>query len=121
MRPPRVIITNKLGSYAAAKREIMPGVEHRQHKGLSNRAENSHQPTRRRERIMKHYPRGTLRDFFQPMARSTISFFAHQNISSQSSLPAHHGFPGLGGRCVRHRRRVKQSCNRAPRVLISFS
>src|SRR6202008_2950984 len=33
----------------------MPGVEHRQHKGLNNRAENSHQPTRRRERIMKPY------------------------------------------------------------------
>jgi len=31
----------------------MPGVEHRQHKGLNNRAEKSHQPTRRRERIMK--------------------------------------------------------------------
>jgi transposase-like protein len=28
-------------------------VNHRQHKGLNNRAENSHQPTRRRERIMK--------------------------------------------------------------------
>ena len=48
---PRVLITDKLRSYAAAKREIMPGVEHRQHKGLNNRAENSHQPTRRRERI----------------------------------------------------------------------
>src|SRR5712671_21214 len=45
----------KLRSYAAAKREIMPGVEHRQHKGLNNRAENSHQPTRRRERIMKRF------------------------------------------------------------------
>jgi putative transposase len=33
----------------------MPGVEHRQHKGLKNRAENSHQPTRRRERIMKRF------------------------------------------------------------------
>jgi putative transposase len=31
----------------------MPGVEHRSHKGLNNRAENSHQPIRRRERIMK--------------------------------------------------------------------
>jgi putative transposase len=47
-----VLVTDKLKSYAAAKREIMPGVEHRQHKGLvNNRAENSHQPTRRRERI----------------------------------------------------------------------
>jgi putative transposase len=52
---PRVMITDKLASYGAAKREIMPGVEHRQHKGLNNRAENSHQPTRRRERIMKGF------------------------------------------------------------------
>lgn len=54
-RTPRVLVTDKLKSYAAAKREIMPGVEHRQHKGLNNRAENSHQPTRRRERIMKRF------------------------------------------------------------------
>ena len=55
MRTPRVMITDKLPSYAAAKREIMPEVEHRQHKGLNNRAENSHQPTRRRERQMKRF------------------------------------------------------------------
>ena len=54
-RAPRVIITDKLRSYGAAKKEIMPGVEHRQHKGLNNRAENSHQPTRRRERQMKRF------------------------------------------------------------------
>src|SRR3982751_391407 len=41
MRSPRLLITDKLRSYGAAKREIMPGVEHRQHKGLNNRAENS--------------------------------------------------------------------------------
>src|SRR3954453_906357 len=55
MRPPRVMITDKLASYGAAKREIVSGVEHRQHKGLNNRAENSHQPTRRRERQMKRF------------------------------------------------------------------
>src|SRR3954462_14445127 len=55
VRPPRVMITDKLASYGAAKREIMPGVEHRQHKGLNNRAENSYQPTRRRERQMKRF------------------------------------------------------------------
>src|SRR3954464_12566195 len=54
-RPPRVMITDKLASYGTAKREIMPGVEHRRHKGLNNRAENSHQPTRRRERQMKRF------------------------------------------------------------------
>src|SRR5919199_4705052 len=55
MRPPRVLITDKLASYGAAKRELVPGVEHRQHRGLNNRAENSHQPTRRRERQMKGF------------------------------------------------------------------
>jgi putative transposase len=54
-RSPRVMITDKLPSYAAARRAVMPGVEHRQHNGLNNRAENSHQPTRRRERIMKRF------------------------------------------------------------------
>src|SRR5215213_4229007 len=54
-RAPRVLITDKLASYAAAKRTVMPSVEHRQHKGLNNRAENSHQPTLRRERIMKRF------------------------------------------------------------------
>ncbi|HEY4387266.1 MAG TPA: IS6 family transposase [Ktedonobacteraceae bacterium] len=52
---PRVIITDKLKSYAAAKREIAPGGEHRQHKGLNNRAENSHQPTRLREKKMRRF------------------------------------------------------------------
>ena len=52
---PRVMITDKLASYAAAKRMVMPGIEHRQHRGLNNRAENSHQPTRRRERIMQRF------------------------------------------------------------------
>jgi putative transposase len=50
---PRVLITDKLQSYGAAKAELLPGVEHRQHKGLNNRAENSHQPTRERERRMR--------------------------------------------------------------------
>jgi putative transposase len=53
--PPRVMITDKLRSYAAAKAKMGLHVEHRQHKGLDNRAENSHQPTRRRERIMKRF------------------------------------------------------------------
>ena len=39
---PRVVITDKLRSYGAALKEIMPSVEHRQHKGLNNRAELSH-------------------------------------------------------------------------------
>jgi putative transposase len=52
---PRVVVTDKLRSYGAAHREVMPSVEHRSHKGLNNRAENSHQPTRQRERAMKGF------------------------------------------------------------------
>jgi putative transposase len=52
---PRVIVTDKLKSYGAAKREILPGVEHRQHRYLNNRAENSHQPISQRERRIHHF------------------------------------------------------------------
>ncbi|PWL16615.1 IS6 family transposase [Falsochrobactrum shanghaiense] len=53
---PRVMVTDKLRSYGAAKRVIGLSVcDHRQHKGLNNRAENSHQPIRRRERVMKRF------------------------------------------------------------------
>jgi len=54
-RAPRVLITDKLKSYATAKKDLKMCCEHRQHKGLNNRAENSHQPTRRRERQMKRF------------------------------------------------------------------
>jgi putative transposase len=53
--PPRVIITDKLASYGAAKQEVLPSMEHRQHRYLNNRAENSHQPTRQRERVMRRF------------------------------------------------------------------
>jgi putative transposase len=51
----RVIITDKLKSYGAAKQEMLPSVEHRQHRYLNNRAENTHQPTRQRERRMQGF------------------------------------------------------------------
>jgi putative transposase len=46
----RELVTDKLRSYAAANRHLVPIVEHRQHKGVNNRAENSHQPRRGREK-----------------------------------------------------------------------
>jgi putative transposase len=52
---PRVIVTGKLGSYGAAMREILPGVEHQQSRYLNNCCEVSHQPTRRRERHMRRF------------------------------------------------------------------
>ena len=52
---PRVLITDKLASYGAAKREVLSSVEHRQSRYLNNRAENSHQPTRKREHVMQRF------------------------------------------------------------------
>src|SRR5438270_2764312 len=74
---PRVIITDKLRSYGAAKKELLPRVEHRQHKRLNNRAENSHQPTRVREKVMRRFKsqgqaqrflssQGPIREHFRP-------------------------------------------------------
>src|ERR1700709_1711080 len=80
-RAPRVMITDKLPSYGAVKREVMPGVEHRQQKGLNNGAENSHQPTRRRERQMKRFK----------SARHVQSFLsAHDQIANLFHLRRDH-------------------------------
>src|SRR5262249_59922779 len=42
-------------SYGAAKRKILPGVEHRQSRYLNNRCKNSHRPTRQREYRMQGF------------------------------------------------------------------
>ena len=49
------IVTDKLRSHGVAHRELLPKVEHRQSRYLNNRAENSHRPTRRRERQMQRF------------------------------------------------------------------
>ena len=85
---PKRIITDKLLSYAAAKRQVMPSVEHRSHKGLNNRAENSHLPLRKRERIMQGFrSAGGLQRF-------TSVFSAARNLfvpprSHRSALAIH--------------------------------
>jgi len=53
-RAPRVMVTDKPGSYGAARTRMGLNVEHRQHKDLNNRAKNAHLPTRWLKRIMKH-------------------------------------------------------------------
>ena len=87
-RPPRRMITDILGSYAAARRQIMPDVEHRSHKGLNDREENSHLPLRRREHTMQGFrsPGG--------LQRFTSEFSAVRNLfvpprSRRSALATH--------------------------------
>ena len=52
---PRVVITDKLRSYIKPIRDLAPGADHRAHKGLNNRIEGAHRPTRRREKIMGRF------------------------------------------------------------------
>jgi putative transposase len=74
---PRVIVTDRLASYVSAIKKVFPGADHRTHKGLNNRAENSHQPTRQRERARRRFkspthaqrflePFGPIRQHFCP-------------------------------------------------------
>jgi putative transposase len=57
---PRVMVTDKLRSYIKPILHMCPHTEHRSHKRLNNRAENSHQPTRRKEKILIRFksPKG---------------------------------------------------------------
>jgi putative transposase len=55
---PRVLVTDKLRSYPAAKRCALPSVEHRQHKRLNNVIENSHRRVRKRERMVQRFKAG---------------------------------------------------------------
>ena len=58
----------------------MPGVEHRRHKGLNNRAENSHQPTRRRERQMKRFKSaGQAQRFLSAHDQINNLFYLHRD------------------------------------------
>jgi len=82
---PRVIITDKLKSYGAAKREILPGVEHRQSRYLNNRCENSHRPTRQRERRMQGFKSaGHARRFLSAYGPITQHFRPRRHLWSAS-------------------------------------
>ena len=71
----RVLVTDKLASYGVAHRRLMSSVEHRRSNYLNNRAENSHQPTRQRERAMRKFrsPGGAQR-FLSAFSRISPHF-----------------------------------------------
>lgn len=80
---PRAIVT-------AAKKELLPGVEHRQHKGLNNRAENSHQLTRLREKKMRR---------FKSVGQAQ-KFLAASELIYQHTQPKKHRLPAFMTRYV---------------------
>lgn len=86
------MITDKLGSYGAARKDMGLRIEHRQHKWLNNRAENSHQPTRRRERIMKRFK----------SPRQVQKFLSiHDQVANLFHFPRNRLSGALPSRCTR--------------------
>src|SRR5438876_4102460 len=86
---PRVIITDKLKSYSAARAEVMPGIEHCQQKYQNNRAENSHQPTRLRERVMRRFKSaGHAQRFLTAFGIITSHFRVGRHLYRASSYRA---------------------------------
>jgi len=95
---PRVIITDKLASYGAAKKELLASVEHRQHTRLNNRAENSHQPTRLRERKMRRFKSAGHAQRFLSADRANLQSFPTAKTSPEcKGIPCHvtEAIPGL--------------------------
>ncbi|WP_449415621.1 IS6 family transposase [Ochrobactrum teleogrylli] len=81
---PKRIITDKLRSYGTARRQVMPAVEHRSHKGLNNRAENSHLPFRKRERTRQGFR--SIRSLQQFV--SIFSAVRNHFVPAKSNRPA---------------------------------
>lgn len=90
---PKRMITDKLRSYGVARRQVMPNVEYRSHKGLNNHAENSHLPLHKRERVLQGFRSpealqcfvsifSALRNLFVPPC-SALAIYIHR-------LPATH-------------------------------
>jgi putative transposase len=88
---PGVMSSDKPASDRAAKRELLPSLEHRQHTYLNNGAENSHQPLRQRERRMQRFKSaghaqrflaadGPIMSHFRPWCHRPSAFTAHQEM-----------------------------------------
>ena len=74
-REPRRLVTDKLSSYAAAQRTVMPSVIHDTGRYENNRAEVSHQPTRQRERQMRRFKSSAQAQRFLWVHGVTQNFF----------------------------------------------
>jgi putative transposase len=82
---PRKIVTDKLRSYDVAHRELMPDVIHDNSQYANNRAEQSHEPTRVRERVM----RGPAFRKFKSVRQAQRFLGAHAAVSNLFNLGRH--------------------------------
>src|SRR5277367_644607 len=86
---PDVMVTDKLRSYSAAKAEMGLSTRHEQGLRKNNRAENSHQPTRRRERKMQRFKSpGSAQRFLSIHAAVQNTFNVQRHLTSRRTLRA---------------------------------
>lgn len=85
---PKRIITDKLRSYGAARRDVMSSVEHRSHKGLNDREENSHLPLRKRKRMMQWFRSVSSLQRFVSIFSAVRNLFVAPD-QKRSALPTH--------------------------------
>src|SRR5271167_1914451 len=86
---PEVLVTDKLRSYSAAKTQLGLSARHEQGLRKNNRAENSHQPTRRRERKMQRFKSpGSAQRFLAVHAAVHNTFNVQRHLTSRHTLRA---------------------------------
>ena len=81
----RAGVTDKLRSYAAANRDLGLDLDHRQHKGLNNRAENSHQPTRVTEKVMRRFKSARHLQRFVSTHDQVANLFMHSRYNRDAA------------------------------------
>ncbi len=93
-KPPLRLVTDKLKSYSAALRTIMPSVNHDTQQYANKRAEVSHEPTRQRERQMRRFKsarqaqlflsvHGVVQNLFR-LARHRLRAVHHRMLRARS-------------------------------------
>jgi putative transposase len=86
---PKLLTTDKLASYGAAFRHLRLTCRHQQGLRANNRAEDSHQPVRRRERKMQRFKSaGSAQRFLNMHAAVHNNFNLQRHLISRSTLRA---------------------------------
>jgi transposase-like protein len=84
---PKMLVTDKLGSYGSAFRQLRMTCPHEQGLRKNNRVENSHQAVRRRERKMQRFKSaGSAQRFLSIHAAVHNTFNLQRHLVSRSTL-----------------------------------